>query len=173
MLKIKKREGTLPIHQLSNLQLRYLSAANSRILINQKLLKELLSDEVSFLIGTTNVILRSYPALKINSGGHGRWDCVGCLYWMMSLGSYFIWTQSWGLFFGLCKMCISDRVTTSLQACDDHKVTLPHLWRWRVSQTKLKQHDSCQAALMHDSVVHWPLMIGIGRGGFIWKADNL
>ena len=72
MLKIKKREGTLPIHQLSNLQLRYLSAANSRILINQKLLKELLSDEVSCLIGTRNVILRSYPALKINAGGHGR-----------------------------------------------------------------------------------------------------
>ena len=72
MLKVKKREGTLPIHQLSNLLLRYLSAANSRILINQKILEELLSDEVSFLIGTRNVILRSYPALKINAGGHGR-----------------------------------------------------------------------------------------------------
>ncbi len=67
-LRLRRETKIIPIHQLSDLQLWDLSAITGVVCIDQTVLKTLLSDEMSLIINTKDLILRLNPALQTSAG---------------------------------------------------------------------------------------------------------
>ena len=65
-------EEALPVHQLSNLLLWHCSAITGGVSINQTVLEGILSNEVSLLVDTKNMILGLDPLLQVSGGRHER-----------------------------------------------------------------------------------------------------
>ena len=69
-LRLRSRIEILPIHQLSNILLGNLFAITGGICLDQTGLERLLTDELSLMIKTLNMILRLNPSLQTRNGRH-------------------------------------------------------------------------------------------------------